>query len=616
MTDIHDDVCDVSHRIESRAPTSVSSSLATISTLLDEDDVEDVPLRIIHGASTEYDGSSAILEHRIQLAEYRAEFWEAYAKEILSLYRKKKDISDCTNQDSLKDLYQKQYEEMGSQIKDLIENIEKLKANQIKEQEKSIELQEELKRAERVKKSYKKQVKDLTDLLEEAKYPMSSHIITDQNAQREIVSLQSKVTNMRLQIEGYKSQIDQERVERNIVQGKLDDLQDRYKRREIALDRAQKRCRKLDSCVHTLKKQNEMQKNARELVDTCEQEASGITSAVETPSTCVLIKQEKVEEEEDQQQQKEEEETEQETASDNAEPEDPLQQCTDQTPSDSSPVESVLLQDVVNNNPPIKINQDADEIKVDSKGMCEDIGAGTMEYNYARIFGEFELMHVEHVIRTADESLLQCISKIKSLSKMLEDSDKELNSLKGTCAYQYDQIFRYKNTCTSLKAKLQFLENHITKLQESSREYEVQMEHLVEQQRKSAAEESYALTSELQHMSQEQARLLLKLHAVEVDLDKSRAICRQLMRRVHILEHTKDRDSPAPATHPENSCRMPSSPCSTPQADISVFNPTASDPAGIPAGNIVSKLQQIAQGLRGLSSPRATSGNEPIQEIS
>ncbi len=592
--------------IESPSSTLLSSSSPS---LMDEDSV-DVPLRVIHG-ETYCHGSCGILKQHVDITNCRAEFWEAYAKEILSLHRKKaQDSPSCgVKQDSLKYIYQKQFEDMNEQIQELVDKIKQLKDNQMKEQKKSLELQEELKKTERVKNSYKKQVKDLNALLDEARYPGSTHDLTDKNIQTEMAALQNKVTTMRLQIEGYKSQMDQERAERSIIQGKLDDLQDRYKRREIALDRAQKRCRKLDSYAQILKEQQGKGDEAVMQTTECKDTHRGIhgmDSAVVTPATSSLSTQEHMKHGNEQQAEEvtslgkdDEEVTDQpqESPAHETLPVSPSEQEEDEQKHREK--QEVCSQD-----------EQVDDIVVEAPQESE---MSARDYHYERIFGSMELVHIEHVICIADKSITQSVSKMKTLSKMLESSEHELNNLKATCAEQYDQIFRYKNTCLTLKGKVKQLENHVSRLQQSSTEYESQMERLLEQQRQSAAEESHALTSELQHMSQEQARLLLKLHAVEIDLDKSRAICRQLMRRVHSLEQPKEHDIPrVGSSNAKDSGQMPSSPCNTPQEEMPPINnhSPSSD-----HGNIVSKLQHIAQGLRGLSSPRGISGNQRCEHL-
>lgn len=626
---------DDTYQMETQISSSTSSSLS--STSMFQEDGDDVPLRLIHGGQIR-DGSTrdlAILEHRSILAEHRAEFWEAYAKEILTLFEKR----DCCNflgqehpahRNEHKTLFANQFEGMASQMQELGEALKLLKQNQAAEHARVLHLEQELKRTEKVKNGYKKQVKSLTAELESSKLQTSSNASNnDKNAKDEIVSLQNKLTTMRLHMEGYKSQIDQERVEQNLIQGKLNDLQDRYKRREVALNRAQKRCRELDMYIKSLKGGPQ---HMTDLEPTCPSptlsdcdkvikfhvQPFGTHSTTAFQHTVYTS-----------------------TQGDKLEAGIDAREAADRTLGmDMTPIAD-LPDAVMGQRPDVDTIQANEEIRTEVPGTetyedlsldqninhaCEDPSEQDAEpeamhvakedtdennCNWSRIFGDMELLHAEYVITMAEDTLYHCIEKIETMSKTIQSSKEELNNLNATCAYQYEQIYVYKNTCITLRAKISQLEDHVSKLQQSSNEYQVQMDHLVEQQRHTAAEESHALTSEIQHLSQEQARLLLKLHAVEIDLDKSRALCRQLVHRVHVLEESKDRVSsvePKDTNHNGTDSGAPS-----PSNDS--LHHHVQEPLLIQQGSIVSKLQHIAYGLRGLSSPSA-SLPAPMPDIS
>lgn len=594
---------------DANIPSSTISSLSTSTSTLLEKEAEEVPLRIIHGRGIMFPNTPD--QQMIEVLESRANFWEAYAKQVLALYRSMGNSNPRIGQKSEKGLYQKRYEDMSTEIQHLMENLDVLKSNQKLEERKILKLQEELRRAEKVKNGYKKQVNDLTTLLEDTKYTTSSQSSGDERSRDEIILLQNKITTMRLQIEGYKTQIDQERVERSLIQGTLNDLQDRYKRREISLDMAQKRCRKLEAQLRKEKARREKVAVHGDLEDKRGDQGENEPHTVDgAPSAIFLTTDEQADT----------------TESMQSEYIDPQSDDTRISPL----VEHVALEEQL----PDQVHEQVSENGIDSKhetrtdevpeqqetqrGVVErnhDVGENletvTEDNHYSRIFGDMDLFHAEQIIVTADETLCQCILKMQSLSRMLQSSNEELDNLKGTCARQYEQIFQYRNTCTSLKAKLSDLQNHVIIIKQASTDYQAQMEHVVELQRKAAAEESHNLASELQHMSQEQARLLLKLHAAELDLDKSKSICRQLMRRVHTLEQSQDQVAAEQQENLDIPSRMPSPSIHSQNGIISVHVGQRSEENASRA-NIVSKLQHIAQGLRGLSIPRSGSVSEPM----
>jgi hypothetical protein len=235
----------------------------------------------------------------------------------------------------------------------------------------------------------------------------------------------------------------------------------------------------------------------------------------------------------------------------------------------------------------------------DDDEECQTCDSMIHETLYRSVFGDVDVSNVEAVILKADETLERCTSSIKLLLEKLQVAEDEANQLQSLCANQYDQIYSYKNTCSHLHAKKVHLENYIARLEQSSSEYQDQMEHLLANQRHAAAQESHHLHQELQLMSEEQARLLVKLQAAENDLVKARALCRQLSSSTRGVEQPDAEDDlgrSIPSSPGDNGSTIPSAIYPSIQKQM-----TAHEDSSGPM-NVVQRLTSIAQGLKNISS--------------
>ena len=382
-------------------------------------------------------------------------------------------------------------------------------------------------------------------------------------------NLQGRIASMRIQLDTSKGCVDQERAEKRVLEGTCEELKDRCRRREQALASAQKRCRDLEASLASKLEE-----------DTIRADNDGSIAMEGTSSPC------------------EEKDPSTSIDDDLVSEEISLQIC--RNVNEQQP--TLVMLDIMTSTDDLSANpahgvviKMADEDCLEEEheqGRRSDSGTESIAISsipplligYDKIIGHFTPEQAEGILISVDDALTQCIKNIHLLSQQLHEAREESDQLKSLCATQYDEMYKGKCAIKNLEATVSHLENHVQRIQKSSAEYQHHMEFLVQQQRQTAAEESHHTTAELQLMSQEQARLLLKLRAVESDLEKSRALCNQMAHRMQSFEvtqkqqhcpHTDQSDETIPAAvYPYNAVQEPSS--------------------------IVDKLQHIAKGLEGL----------------
>eukprot|EP00889_Picochlorum_renovo_P004029 jgi/Picre1/31059/NNA_006416.t2 len=360
--------------------------------------------------------------------------------------------------------------EMAIQMRELGDSLNQLKMHGEEEEKRTQHLEAELKRTERIKNSYKKEISSLKSLLEEN----TKHVVA--RPDNDAAAMQSKISSLRIHIESLKGRVDKIQAEKNVLQGDHEELKDRCSRREEALERAQKRCRDLEMQIKQYGKDNVSQhqdiRNSKETTpptDTC---TTSVLSC-EDDDECSLS------------------------------PESSLSQSSPM-PSSHSSIEKIEYVDASTSMeetdslrigheehivPPETMQLDKEEERGktqeqdDDDEECQTCDSMIHETIYHSVFGDVDVSNVEAVILKADETLERCTSSIKLLLEKLQVAEDEANQLQSLCANQYDQIYSYKNTCSHLHAKKVHLENYIARLEQSSSEYQDQMEHLLANQR-------------------------------------------------------------------------------------------------------------------------------------
>ena len=401
--------------------------------------------------------------------------------------------------------------------------------------------------------------------------------------------MQSKISSLRVHVESLKGRVDKVQAEKNVIQGEHEELKDRCSRREEALDRAQKRCRDLEIQIKhsSFPKDNasqQMDKDVPESIeampptvistrsDSCEDEECSLPpqSSPLSNSSVPLSH----------------------TSTEKIEYIDASTWMEETDNLCISEGEPILSPRPMEEDTRDRRAEDHREEEVEEETLlCDSMVHETL---YRKVFGDVNVSNAELVILKADETLERCTSSINLLLEKLKASEDEANQLQSLCADQYDQIYSYKNTCSHLHAKKVHLEKYIARLEQSSSEYQDQMEHLLANQRQAAAQESHHLHQELQLMSEEQARLLVKLQASENDLVKARALCRQLSSSTtRTVEQHPDAEDDQPSSPEDNGSTIPSAiyPCLQFQM-----------PAHGDSPDVVQRLQTIAQGLKSISS--------------
>ena len=467
---------------ESPSPSSSPSSSPSTSSTTQST----LPLRSIHS--------------RLQLETTRAAFWELLAKQALRRVPAVAAADSAgrhtrTSQATAPDRHPEVHpevptlEEMATQMNELGAGLEALKEKAAADEATIGDLRRDLKRTDRLKSSYKRQVGELTSMLEE-KGRVGSRVLSNQD---ESAALQRRVAEMRVQVEGLRRERDTLKAQSRVAEGRFEELKGRFSRREQALLSAQRRCRELEAA-------------AEQGGVTCE----AVVQAVDA-GTCMDVE-DGVEED--------------------VEVMDISSGSSEEEGREDGAEDAVVLKDA-------DADADADDDDDDDGHAVESHQhfISTTSPLYVKIFGpSADLAAAADVLISADEALARCAGRIAELNRELDALRDESHQLKSQCADQYDRVFKYKSMSTSLAAKVKTLEAHVASVQHSAAEYQRQMEELVSRQRANAAEESYKLSSEIQFMSTEQARLLLKLHEVQLCLDKSRAMSAEMERRCEALE--------------------------------------------------------------------------------
>ena len=483
---------------ESPSPSSSPSSSPTSSPSTSSTTQSTLPLRSIHS--------------RLQLETTRAAFWELLAKQALRRVPAVAAADSAgrhtrTSQATAPVRHPEVHpevptlEEMATQMNELGAGLEALKEKAAADEATIGDLRRDLKRTDRLKSSYKRQVGELTSMLEE-KGRVGSRVLSNQD---ESAALQRRVAEMRVQVEGLRRERDTLKAQSRVAEGRFEELKGRFSRREQALLSAQRRCRELEAA-------------AEQGGVTCE----AVVQAVDA-GTCMDVE-DGVEE--------------------YVEVMDISSGSSEEEGREDGAEDAVVLKDD-------DADDDADDAADDddaddADGDDDDDGHAVESHQhfisttsplYVKIFGpSADLAAAADVLISADEALARCAGRIAELNRELDALRDESHQLKSQCADQYDRVFKYKSMSTSLAAKVKTLEAHVASVQHSAAEYQRQMEELVSRQRANAAEESYKLSSEIQFMSTEQARLLLKLHEVQLCLDKSRAMSAEMERRCEALE--------------------------------------------------------------------------------
>jgi len=464
---------DESGHSESPSPSSSSPSTSSTTQIT-------LPLRSIHS--------------RLQLETTRAAFWELLAKQALRRVPAVAAADDThvgrhtrTSQATAPVRQPEVHpevptlEDMATQMNELGASLEALKEKAAADEATIGGLRQDLKRTDRLKSSYKRQVDEMKSMLEE-KGRVGSRVLSNQD---ESAALQRRVAEMRVQVEGLRRERDTLKAQSRVAEGRFEELKGRFSRREQALLSAQRRCRELEAA-------------AEQVGVTCE----SIVEAVDA-GTCMDV--------------------------------------------EDGGEEDVEVMGISSGSSEEEEREDGAEDAVVLKDDADDDDGHAVESHqhfisttsplYVKIFGpSADLAAAADVLISADEALARCAGRIAELYRELDALRDESHQLKSQCADQYDRVFKYKSMSTSLAAKVKTLEAHAASVQHSAAEYQRQMEELVSRQRANAAEESYKLSSEIQFMSTEQARLLLKLHEVQLCLDKSRAVSAEMERRCEALE--------------------------------------------------------------------------------
>jgi hypothetical protein len=393
-------------------------------------------------------------------------------------------------------------------------------------------------------------------------------LLSERRVESALFNLQGRIASMRIQLDTCKGRIDQEKAEKRVLEGTCEELKDRCRRREQALARAQKRCRDLETAM-SLKVEGKPISTDKD------------GSIAQTTNPC------------------EDKDLATDVCDDIVSEERSLHSCTDIKEQQHS---ALLMFDVMTSTDDLSAStaqngimkmEDQDWLEEEneqdkrSESGAESIAdsiVAPLLIGYDKIIGNFTPEEAEGILIAVDDALTQCIKNIHILSKQLHEAREESDQLKTLCATQYNEIYKSKCTIQNLEATISHLENHVQRIQKSSAEYQHHMEFLVQQQRQTAAEESHHTTAELQLMSQEQARLLLKLRAVESDLEKSRALCNQMAYRMQSIEVAqKQEDCPH-----------------TDQSGVTIPSAVYSHNAVQEPPSIVDRLQHIAKGLEGL----------------
>lgn len=417
--------------------------------------------------------------------------------------------------------------------------------------------------------------------------------------------MQSKISSLRIHIESLKGRVDKIQAEKNVLQGEHEELKDRCHRREEALERAQKRCRDLEMQI---KKSVNLEENimphtyqdihsSRETTPrtdicatpiSCEDEGCSLPLESSLQSSPM-------------------------TSSHNTREAIVYVDASTSMEETNSPrigqEEHIIPPEAMQQDDEEKVNQEQAKEEEEESRPCDSMIHETL---YRNVFGNVDVSNAEAVILKADETLERCTSSIKLLLEKLQAAEDEANQLQSLCANQYDQIYSYKNTCSHLHAKKVHLENYIARLEQSSSEYQDQMDRLLANQRHAAAHESHHLHQELQLMSEEQARLLVKLQAAENDLVKARALCQQLSsstpgsgtRAVEQPDAEDNLGRSISSSPGDNDSIIPSAIYPGIQKQM----PPHEDSSG--RINVVQRLQTIALGLKNISSSGAVEQTE------
>lgn len=468
------------------------------------------------------------IHERLALEVTRSAFWEILAKESLAETVRDPDgghgrpddetgalsALDAHNVPGAPEVSYSTLQQMMHEMQTLGSNLDALKERASKDQCTIDALREEVKRTDRLKNGYKRQVKHLNALLESTTAPTAATTPAHSHDRQDAVDLQRKLAEMRVLLEGLRRERDSAQARADMAQGQHGELKERFARREFALTSAQRRCRDLEEALAQDERKRPGQKPGDEeyaislerriLVD------SGMSTAVTLSNADCAVQDGLVQDDGDQDVDED--------------------QSRDQDHSEES-VQAEGTNEAGRTEDPTA-HADVDK-ELASGDVCPGSSPATLISpacpGYRRIFGDtHDLDDAAHVLISADDVLAQCAAKILQLTNELNATRDELHGIKCQCAEQYDRAYKYKTMCSSLAIKVRRLVAHIATAGQSADEYRQQMEQLVQRQRAAAAEESHRLESEVQALSQEQARLLLKLHAVQGDLAKSRALHAEL----------------------------------------------------------------------------------------
>ena len=471
-----------------------------------------LPLRSIHD--------------RLQLETVRAAFWELLAKRALAGNRSETTPSTPPEPKQTVMASTETLEEMVMQMNELGASLEALKEQSSRDRDTIAGLRQEILRTDRLKNGYKRQVGELNAVLE-AKARVGSGAARSRD--EDVVGLQRRVAEMRVQMEGLKRERDEYRAQSEVAEGRFEELRGRFARREQALVSAQRRCRELSEALV-----------AREDRGVGTDGAGGdIAGGADSLQTLESMETSEAEEEVmmgtgEQEGTDEAKEANEANVADEAEQKEDIEEVED------SPVERTGRGD--GNCEEADVRQEAASAVTSTDTDTEtdttsEQFISTASPLYVQIFGQSsDLSSAAEVLISADDALVRCAARIQRLGHELDAARDESHQLKSQCAEQYNLVFKYKTMCTTLAAKVRTLEAHAATVEHSAGEYQRQMEQLIQRQRAAAAEESHKLSNEIQFMSEEQARLLLKLHAVQLDLDKSRAMAGEMERRCLALE--------------------------------------------------------------------------------
>lgn len=482
------------------------------------------------------------IHERLALEATRSAFWEILAKESLveretaqPTVRHQGPPADETGDPTAfeasgvpkyPDVRCETLHEMMRQMQTLGSNLDALKERASNDQHTISALREEVKRTDRLKNGYKRQIKDLKASLDAYTTPTTTQARA--HDRHDALNLQRKLAEMRVMMEGLRRERDAAQARVEVALGEQNELKERFARRECAIHSAQRRCRELEEALSRDGNKGPCRDPSDEttaasqtrciLVDvgTCTSVTS-VTLWNESHATAV-----------------QDDPVHLENVSGVVEGNGAPDEGGDENESGSEELEEVESTEDKTEAATMATTEGATvEASVDEELAQADECARVSSTafispacpSYRRIFGDtHDLDNAARVLISADDVLAQCAAKILQLTNELHANRDELHGIKCQCAEQYDRAFKYKTVSSSLAMKVGRLEAHIATAKQSADEYRHQMEHLVQRQREAAAEESHRLEMEVQTLSQEQARLLLKLHAVQGDLAKSRAL--------------------------------------------------------------------------------------------